>query len=164
MKKRVLTLSALGAVLLLWSLGSAHAAGDAKAEITALEHKLLAATTADEAIAFMNKKDIVLYDYVVPLQFVGGKAVRAHFKEFFSNAKNIKGDFVSLHVVGGGKIGVAYSIQHFTWTDNNGKPGEGTFRVTNCWQKIKDGWKIFHSHVSFPINPENDKAEMNLKE
>jgi len=30
-----------------------------------------------------------------------------------------------------GKVGIAYSIQHFTWTDKDGKPGEGTFRVTD---------------------------------
>jgi len=163
MKNRILARSALGAVLLLWSLGSASAA-DPKAEITALEHKLIAATTADEAMAFQDEKDIVLYDYLVPLQYVGGKAVRADFEKFFSSAKDIKGNFVSLRVVANGKLGVANSIQHFTWTDKDGKPGEGTFRITDAWHKTKDGWKIFHTHVSFPFNPETGKIEMNLKE
>ena len=163
MNNRVFTRSALGAVLLLWSFGSASAA-DPKAEITALEHKLIAATTADEAMTFQDEKDIVLYDYLVPLQYVGGKAVRADFEKFFSGAKDIKGNFVSLRVMANGKLGVANSIQHFTWTDKDGKPGEGTFRITDAWQKTKDGWKIFHTHVSFPFNPETGKIEMNLKE
>src|SRR5215471_3752844 len=102
MKNRTLVLSALGVALLLWSFGSASAA-DPKAEITALEHKLIAATTADEAMSFQDEKDIVLYDYVVPLQYVGGKAVRADFEKFFSSAKDIKGNFVSLRVVADGK-------------------------------------------------------------
>ena len=164
MKKYAFTLSALGAVLLLWSFSSAHAAGGAKEEITALEHKLLAATTADEALAFMDGKSIILYDYVAPLQFSGMKAVRARFEEFFNSASDVKGDASSLNVVVDGKVGVAHSLQHFTWKDKDGKPGEGTFRVTNCWHKGKDGWKIFHSHVSFPLNAETGKAEMNLKE
>ena len=164
MKKLLFTLSAISAAVLVWSLGSAPAAGDAKAEITALEHKVIAATSADEAMTFQDEKEIVLYDYVMPLQYVGGKAVRADFEKFFSSAKNIKGDFVTLRVVADGKVGVAHSIQHFTWTDKDGKPGEGTFRVTDCWQKVKGQWKLFHAHVSFPIDAATGKAEMNLKE
>jgi len=164
MKKLLFTLSAISAAVLVWSFGAAHAAGDSKAEITALEHKLIAATGADEAMAFQDEKEIVLYDYVVPLQFVGAKAVRADFEKFFSSAKHVKGDFVSLLVVAARKLGVAHSIQHFTWTDKDGKPGEGTFRVTDCWQKVKGQWKLFHTHISFPLNPESGKVEMNLKE
>jgi len=164
MKNLVFLLSVISAAVLVCGFGVVHAAGDAKAEITALEHKLIAATSADEAMTFQDEKEIVLYDYVMPLQYVGGKAVRADFEKFFSNAKNVKADFVSLHVVADGNVGVAYSIQHFTWTDKDGKPGEGTFRVTDGWHKVKDQWKLFHTHVSFPLNPESGKAEMNLKE
>ncbi len=163
MNKRVLAYSALGAALLLWNVGSVSAA-DPKAEITALENKLIAATTADQAMTFQDEKEIVLYDYLIPLQYVGGKAVREDFEKFFSGAKDIKGKFVSLRVVADGKLGVANSIQHFTWTDKDGKPGEGTFRITDAWHKTKDGWKIFHTHVSFPFNPGTGKIEMNLKE
>ena len=162
--KKLGFLSVISAAVLVWSFGAAHAAGDAKAEITALEHKLIAATSADEAMAFQDEKEIVLYDYLVPLQYVGATAVRADFEKFFSSAKNIKADFVSLRVIAGGKVGVAHSIQHFTWTDKDGKPGEGTFRVTDGWQKVKGQWKLFHTHVSFPIDPATGKAEMNLKE
>jgi ketosteroid isomerase-like protein len=164
MKNSVFFLSAISAAVLVWGFGVAHAAGDSKAEIAALEHKLIAATSADEAMTFQDEKEIVLYDYVMPLQYVGGKAVRADFEKFFSSAKNVKGDFVSLRVVADGKVGVAYSIQHFTWMDKDGKPGEGTFRVTDGWHKVKGQWKLFHTHVSFPLNPESGKAEMNLKE
>lgn len=161
MKTRVLTLSA---VFVLWSCSAAHAAGDAKAEITALEHKVLAMTTADEFMAVTDEKEIVLYDYVVPLQFKGATVVRARVEEAFKDFNNAKGEFVSLQVEATGELGVAHSLQHFTWTDKAGNPSEGTFRVTNCWRKRNGQWKIFHSHVSFPVNPESGKGEMNLKE
>jgi ketosteroid isomerase-like protein len=164
MKRGLFTISAIGVAVFVWHLGIAFAAGDAKAEITALEHKLIAATSADEAMKFQDVKDIVLFDYVRPLQYVGEKAVRADLEKFFSSAKNVKGDFVSLHVVADGNVGVAYSIQHFTWTDTDGKPGEGTFRVTDGWHKVNGQWKVFHTHVSFPIDDATGKAEMNLKE
>ena len=164
MKKFVFLLSAMSAAVLVWSFSSAPAAGDAKAEITVLEHKVIAATSADDAMTFQDEKEIVLYDYVMPLQYVGGKAVRADFEKFFSSAKNVKGDFVTLRVIADGEVGIAHSIQHFTWTDKDGKPGEGTFRVTDGWQKVKGQWKLFHTHVSFPIDAATGKAEMNLKE
>ena len=164
MKKLLFTLSAISAAVLVWSFGSAHSAGDSKAEITALEHKIIAATNTDEFMAFADEKNIVLYDYVRPLQYAGAKAVRADLDNFFNDAKNTKGEFVALDVVADGKLGVARSLQHFTWTDKDGKPSEATFRVTNCWHKVNRQWKLFHSHVSFPIDPATGKAEMNLKE
>jgi ketosteroid isomerase-like protein len=163
MKKRVLAYGALGVMLLIGNAGAVLAA-DPKAEITALENKLIAATTTDEAMSFQDEKEIVLYDFIVPLQNVGGKSVRAQFDKFFSSAKDIKANFVSLRVEANGKLGVAHSIQHFSWADKDGKAQEGTFRVTDAWHKTKDGWKIFHTQVSAPMNPETGKTEMNLKE
>lgn len=164
MKKLLFTLSAISAAVLVWSLGFAHAADDAKAEITALEHKIIAATSTDEFMAFADEKNIVLYDYARPLQYAGVKAVRADLDNFFNNAKNLKGEFVALDVVADGNVGVARSLQHFTWTDKDGKPAEATFRVTDGWHKVNGKWKLFHSHVSVPIDAATGKAEMNLKE
>ena len=164
MKKLLFTLSAISAAVLIWSFGPAHAADDAKAEITTLEHKLIAAANTDEFMAFADEKNIVLYDYVRPLQFVGAKAVRADLDNFFNTAKNAKGEFVVLDVVADGGVGVARSLQHFTWTDKDGKSVEATFRVTDGWHKVNGQWKLFHSHVSFPIDAATGKAEMNLKE
>ncbi|MGH7966710.1 MAG: YybH family protein [Candidatus Binatia bacterium] len=134
-----------------------------KEEITAIEHKLIAATSTDEFMAFMDEAT-VRYDYLPPLQYVGGPAVRANLALFFDNAKNAKGKFVSLDVTADEQLGIAYSLMYFTWTGPDGKPAEATFRVTHCFHKAKGEWKIFHSHVSFPINPATGQAEMNLKE
>jgi ketosteroid isomerase-like protein len=164
MKKLLFTLSALSAAVLIRSFGPAHAADDAKAEITALEHKAIAATNADEFMAFADEKNVVFYDYVRPLQYVGAKAVRGTLDNFFNNAKNVKGTFVALDVVADGRVGIARSLQHFTWTDKEGKSAEATFRVTDGWHKVDGKWKLFHSHISFPIDAATGKAEMNLKE
>ncbi|MGH8010221.1 MAG: nuclear transport factor 2 family protein, partial [Candidatus Binatia bacterium] len=60
-------------------------------------------------------------------------------------------------------MAVAYSLQQFTWTNQDGTPGGGAFRVTDCFHKVQGAWKIFHAHISFPINPATGQAEMNLK-
>lgn len=134
-----------------------------KAEITAIEHKLLNATTADEAIVFFDE-DTVRYTFIPPLQYVGAKAVRALFDQFFAMITNGKGEFISLDVVVDGNMAVAHSLQQFTWTTQDGTPGGGAFRVTDCFHKVKGEWKIFHAHISFPINPATGMAEMNLKQ
>ncbi|MGH8009196.1 MAG: hypothetical protein ACREQ3_19590, partial [Candidatus Binatia bacterium] len=77
-----------------------------KAEITAIEHKVLNATSTDELMAFLDE-DIVRYTFVPPLQYVGAKAVRALFDQFFAMIKNGKGEFISLDVVVDGKMAVA---------------------------------------------------------
>lgn len=47
-------------------------------EITEIEHKLIAATTARGFMDYMDD-DHIRYDYAAPLQLVGEKDVRANF-------------------------------------------------------------------------------------
>ena len=166
MKKIGLLLGTLAIASLAWTVGSnALAAGSPKQEITDLEHKCIAATSTDQAAALgcFDEDDIVLYDFIPPLKYSGAKAVRGDLDNFFNNAKNVKGEFVELSVVTDGRLGVARSIQHFTWTTKDGKPMEATLRVTDVLHKTGGKWKIFHTHVSVPVNPDTGKAEMNLK-
>lgn len=142
---------------------SARAAAGAKEQITDIEHKIIDATSADEAMKYDDPNDIVFYDFVPPLQFKGAKAVHEDLENFFNNAKDVKGKFVELRVVTDGKLGIAYSLQYFTWKDKDGKPMEGTFRVTDAYHKVGGQWKMFHSHVSAPIDPKTGQGQMNLK-
>lgn len=143
----------------------AFAAVSAQKEIIDLKHQCIAATSTDQlaSLGCFDENDIVLYDFIPPLQYSGAKAVRGDFDNFFNNAKNVKGEFVELTVVTDGKLGMARSIQHFTWTSKDGKPMEATLRVTDVMHKTQGKWKIFHTHVSAPVNPNTGKAEMNLK-
>jgi len=142
---------------------SANAAGSAKDEITAVENKLLAATSADEVMKYFDNKDIVLYDLVPGLQYKGAAAVQADENNFFSNATDVKGEFVELVVVTDGKMGMARSIQHITWKDKAGKAQEATLRVTDVYHKVNGEWKVFHSHVSVPVDLKTSQGQMNLK-
>ena len=142
---------------------SAYAAESAKDEISAVEHKIIAATSAPQFMEHVDDKDIVLYDYVPPLQYKGASAVRSHMDTVFQEAKDLKGDFVELEVVADNKMGVAHSLQHFTWKDKEGKPIEGMFRVTDVFHKVGGKWKLIHMHVSVPVDPATEKGQMDLK-
>jgi ketosteroid isomerase-like protein len=148
------------AVLVVLSANANDRASDVQ-RIKAIEHRIAAATTTDQLMAYFDK-DIVLYDFVPPLKYEGFEAVRAHEESiFFSKAKNIKAEFLDLDVIVDGKLGVARSIQHFSWTED-GKPKEGTWRGTDIYKKTTDGWKIIHAHTSVPIDPKTGQAQMNL--
>lgn len=166
MKKLGLFLGAIALAVFAGAVGyQALAAGNSKQEITDLEHKCIAATSTEqsESLGCFDPSDIVLYDFIPPLEYSGAKEVRADLNNFFNNAKDVKGEFLQLAVVTDGKLGIARSIQHFTWTSKDGKPMAATFRVTDALHKTGGKWKIFHTHVSVPVNPETDKGEMDLK-
>ena len=165
MKRVGLTIGAIvGAVILIWSFGfNARAAGDPKAEITDIEHKVIAATTADQLMPYYDAKEIVFYDFVPGLQYVGEKAVHDDVDNFFKNATDLEGTIADLRVETDGTLAVAHSLQHVTWKDKQGTPKEMTFRVTDCYHKVNGQWKIFHMHASVPVDPVTGKGEMNLK-
>ena len=154
----------IGVAGLAWSVSvSVNAAGSAKDEITAVEHKLIAATSTAQFMEHADAQDIVFYDFVPPLQYKGASAVRSRLDAAFQEAKELKGEFVELEVVADTTLGTARSLQHFTWKDKEGKPVEGTFRVTDIFHKVGDTWKLIHSHVSVPIDPATGQGQTNLK-
>jgi ketosteroid isomerase-like protein len=167
MKKLVLTISALAMVAILgWSFGRpADAAGNDKQQITDLEHKLAASTSADEALKYYDPTDeVVVFDMAgPPREYKGQKAVRGDFEKAFAGLKNVKVDFIELNVVTDGKLGFASSIQRFTATGPDGKPMDVTFRQTDCLHKVDGQWKILHQHISLPVDMATGKADMASK-
>ena len=160
---------AIGAIVgiggLLMSLSvNANASTNAKDEkaIKDVENKIINATSTDEVMKYYDVNEIDLYDFVPPLQYKGATAVHGDLDNFFNNAKDVKGNFVELVVVTDGKMGMARSIQHFTWTSADGKAQEATLRVTDVFHKVDGKWKVIHSHVSVPVDPKTGQAQMNL--
>lgn len=167
MKKFGLTVgTALAATLIALGMGvNAYAAGNAKDEaaIKSVEQKIMDATNADQVMKYYDGKDIVFFDFVPPAEYKGADAVHADLNNFFNNATDIKAHFLDIGIVTDGKMGVAYSVQHFTWKDKDGKPQAGNFRVTDVYRKEAGQWKVIHSHVSVPVDPATGKPDMAAK-
>jgi ketosteroid isomerase-like protein len=145
-----------------YAAGDSGDAKDVKA-IKSVEHKIIHSASTDEVMKYYDKKDIDLYDFVPPLQYQGAKAVHADLDNFFNNAKDVKGNFVELVVVTDGKLGMARSIQHFTWKGADDKPMAATLRITDVLHKVDGHWKVIHSHISVPVDPKTGQAQMDLK-
>jgi ketosteroid isomerase-like protein len=152
----------MGALILIGGVGSA-AAASAKDEITQKEKQMVAATSADELMKCYDDQDVTVYDVGPPLQFKGVKAVHADFAEFFGSATDLKGELVELAVVAEGNMGMARSIQHFTWKDKDGKAMAATLRVTDVFHKVKGDWKVIHSHISIPVDLKTNQGQLDLK-
>ena len=143
------------AVILALSLNFyAIAASNAKDEqaLREVDNGIIAAQTTDQIMQYVDK-DMVLSDFLPPMEYDGEKAIRAHFDQFFNNATDIKAEFVKVKIITDGKLGIVYSIQHFTWKNKDGKPGDGTFRLTDVFHKVGGQWKDIHTHVSLPPQP-----------
>jgi ketosteroid isomerase-like protein len=151
-------------LLLLAAVQATAAAGSAKEEITALEKRMIACTSADELMKYYDDKDVTVYDVTPPLQFKGAKAVHDDFDEFFKAAgSDLKGEFLDLAVVADGNMGMARSLQHFTWKDKDGKPVSVTIRVTDVFHRAKNDWKVIHSHISVPVDLKTNQGQIDLK-
>jgi ketosteroid isomerase-like protein len=154
----------VGVACLLLSLSvNANAAAKDEKAIKDVENKIISATSADEVMKYYDQNDVDVYDFAGPLQYKGNTAVHGDFDGFFNNAKDLKGQFVELVVVTDGKMGMARSIQHFTWKDNDGKAMEAAIRVTDVLHKVGGQWKVIHSHISVPVDPKTGQGQMNLK-
>jgi len=152
----------VGALVLSTGL-EVKAAGSAKDQIAETEKKMMACTSADELMKYYDEGDVAVFDIGPPLEFKGAKAVRKDFADFFSSGTDFKGEFVELVVTAEGNMGVARSIQHFTWKDKDGKPVAATIRVTDVFHKVKGEWKATHTHISVPVDLKTNQAQMNLK-
>jgi ketosteroid isomerase-like protein len=152
----------IGALVLGAQL-DAKAASSAKDQITAIENKMIACTSADELMKYYDEGDVNVFDVTPPLEFKGSKAVRKDFEDFFSGGSDFKGKFVELSVVAEGNMGLARSIQHFTWKGKDGKPVSATIRVSDVFHKVKGEWKVMHSHISIPVDLKTNQGQLDLK-
>ena len=152
----------IGALVLTTGL-DAKAGSSAKDQITEIENKMIATTNADELMKYYDERDVNVFDATPPLEFKGPKAVRKDFADFFSGTTDLKGKFLELAVTTEGNMGMARSIQNFTWKDKDGKPVEVTIRVTDVFHKVKGEWKAIHSHISFPVDLKTGQGQLKLK-
>jgi ketosteroid isomerase-like protein len=156
------TIVGMAGVLLSLSVNANAAANDEKA-IKGIEGKMIATTNTNDLMKYYDPGEVVVYDIAGPLEYKGNTAVRGDFDAAFANFNDAKGEFVELEVVTDGKLGVARSIQHFTYKDKDGKPQEATLRVTDVFHKVGGKWKVIQTHVSAPMDPKTGMTQMNEK-
>ena len=125
--------------------------------------KAFAAKDVD-AIMALYADDVIAYDVVPPLQYVGKVEYRTDYLQFLSQyADNVKVEVRDLHVGANGDLGYAAGLELLSGTLKNGQKSELWVRFTSLFRKSGGRWLDFHDHVSVPADIESGKAMLELK-
>ena len=112
----------------------------------------------------MYAPELVSFDIVPPLQYVGTDAYRKQWGEVFSTFPGpINYEIVDLSITVGGDVAFAHSFNRLSATLPNGQKIGNWLRWTACFQKINGKWLIAHMQASVPIDLEHGKAVLDLK-
>lgn len=108
--------------------------------------------------------DVVAYDVVPPLQYIGKAAYRADFQQFFAQYESdLRVETRDLHVGANGDLGYATGLQMISGTLKHGQKSGVWVRFTSLYRKVNGKWLDFHDHVSVPVEIESGKALLDLK-
>ena len=154
----------LGCVSLLW-IPSAGASND-EAEIRKLFDDWAKAMRAHDVDGIMAiyAPDVVAYDVVPPLQYVGADAYRKDYQEILGQYEGpLEIEIRDLHIVVGGTVAYATAFERIGGTLKNGQRADLWIRDTSCFQKINGKWKDTHDHASVPVDFSTGKAALDLK-
>jgi ketosteroid isomerase-like protein len=144
------------------------AVGDAAAakEISGwLDHWRKAVTAKDiDRVMELYTDDVVAYDVVPPLQYVGKAAYRGDYQQFFSQYESdLHVETRDVHVGASGEFGYATGLQIISGMLKHGQKSGIWIRFTSLYRKVNGKWLDFHDHVSVPADIESGKAMLELK-
>jgi ketosteroid isomerase-like protein len=107
--------------------------------------------------------DVVYFDVVPGLQFIGSAALRDRFLQWFDGAEgSISTEIRDLNILAGGDTAVAFMLNRTSGTLKNGRDVAYWVRATVCCQRSNHRWLIKHEHISLPVNFESGSAATDL--
>lgn len=127
-------------------------------------HAAVLARDIDKVMSFYSN-DIVAFDIVPPLQYVGKKAYRKSWEKAFEvneNENNPGYDLHNLKVTVGGDIAFCHELNH-CFSTSKGDEIDMWMRGTHCFKKIDGKWLITHEQFSVPIDFESGMGLTDLQ-
>jgi ketosteroid isomerase-like protein len=107
--------------------------------------------------------DIIYFDLVPPLQYVGAAALRGRFLHWFDGYKGSIGQEIrDLNVLAGGDVAIASMLIRASGTLKNGNEVGLWVRATSSCQRSNHRWLITHEHISLPVDLESGSAAMDF--
>ena len=108
--------------------------------------------------------ELVAFDIVPPLRYVGADAYRKPWEEVFSSFQGPIGyEIHDLSITVGDDVAFTHSLNRISGTMNTGHKTDLWVRCTACLRKINGKWLIVHTQVSVPVDLEQGKAVLSLK-
>lgn len=107
--------------------------------------------------------DIIYFDLVPPLQYVGAAALRGRFLEWFEGYQSGIGQEIhDLNILVSGDIAVTSMLIQSGGTLKNGQETSLWVRATSCCQRSNQTWLVTHEHISLPVDLRSGQAALDL--
>jgi uncharacterized protein (TIGR02246 family) len=117
-----------------------------------------------EGVMSFYAPEVVSFDIVPPLRYVGAEAFRKVWEEvFFVYQGPIDYELHDLTITVGDDVAFAYSLNRISGTMNTGQKTDLWLRWTACFRKINGKWLIVHHQNSVPVDLAHGKAVLDLK-
>ena len=117
-----------------------------------------------DGIMSMYAPELVSFDIVPPLQYVGADVYRNHWLEGWSLLQGpMSYEVADLDITVGDAVAFTRSLNRSSATLNTGQKTDFWLRWTACFRKINGTWLIVHMHVSVPFDFATGRAVLDLK-
>src|SRR5215471_7929686 len=108
-----------------------------------------------DGIMSMYAPDLVSFDIVPPLRYLGTDAYRKRWEETFSSFQGPIGyEIADLSITVGDDVAFGHSLNRISGTLTTGQQTDLWLRWTVCFRKINGQWLIVHTQVSVPVDLE----------
>jgi uncharacterized protein (TIGR02246 family) len=117
-----------------------------------------------EGLMSIYAQEVVSFDIVPPLRYVGADAFRKVWEEVFSVYQGpINYEIHDLNITVGDDVAFTYSLNRISGTMITEQKTDLWLRWTACFRKIGGKWLIVHHQNSVPVDLEHGKAVLDLK-
>ena len=134
-------------------------------EISVLIHDRIKAIRLKdiETLMLYYMRDILSYDVVGTLQYVGSAAIRKRMEEWFGSFDGSIGyDIEDVKISASDDLAYSFGLCHVSATKAAGGKLDMWWRETACYRKIDSKWLIIHEHSSVPFDPKSGKASLGI--
>jgi len=117
-----------------------------------------------EGIMSLYAQEVVSFDIVPPLRYIGADAFRKVWEEvFFVYQGPIDYEMHDLHITVGDDVAFTHSLNRISGTMITGQKTALWLRWTACFRKINGTWLIVHHQNSVPVDLQTGRAVLSLK-
>ena len=117
-----------------------------------------------EGIMALYAPEVVSFDIVPPLQYVGAEAFRKAWEAVFSSFQGPIGyDIADLGITVGEDVAFSHSLNRISGTLNTGQKTDLWLRWTAGFRKINGKWLVVHHQNSVPVDLQTGRAVLDLK-
>jgi ketosteroid isomerase-like protein len=116
-----------------------------------------------DGVMSLYAPNIVSFDIVPPLRYVGADNKRRAWQEAFAAYTGpIAYEVRDLNVTTHGELAFVHSLNHVNGTRASGHVTDLWLRWTACFRRIDGIWLVVHDHISVPADLERGQAILNL--